>query len=322
MKKLEYNSKFAPYITGLIDFKRSDGFKYETDAWHLSKFDAYCTENFPDAAAVTKEISDGWCTKRDSEGGSFFSRRINALRQLCLYMTALGISCYIPHDFTSKEKPVLTVPTRSDMAEFFNVLDNRKSNARTYRYIYAYRVMFRLYYCCGMRLSEVRLRRKEDLDLGRLILTIRESKGHKDRLVYLPENSRGMLSGYASYISGLFPCSPFLFPAQDPMAPANGVTIERMFRECWKETAASKKYSKPPTVHCLRHAYVVERINRWAAEGLEFNAMLPYLSRYLGHSSPAETYYYYHMVESAFSTIAEKGAATASFIPEVSRYEE
>lgn len=36
----------------------------------------------------------------------------------------------------------------------------------------------------------------------------------------------------------------------------------------------------------------------------------PYLSRYLGHKSPDETYYYYHLVEKAFDTIREKDSVS------------
>lgn len=51
-------------------------------------------------------------------------------------------------------------------------------------------------------------------------------------------------------------------------------------------------------------------------------SMLPYLSRYLGHKSPDETYYYYHLVEKAFDTIREKDTVSGKVIPEVVPYEE
>lgn len=50
--------------------------------------------------------------------------------------------------------------------------------------------------------------------------------------------------------------------------------------------------------------------------------MLPYLSRYLGHKSPDETYYYYHLVSKAFDVIRSKDSVSSKVIPEVSPYEE
>ena len=279
-------------------------------------------EKYPHAVIVTKEIADDWGTKRPQESGAFLCRRIDALRQLCKYMASLDIETYIPRNHPSSGKPVLTIPSSEDMIEFFEILDNRKTDARTYRYIYAHRIMFRLYYCCGLRLSEARTLRREDVDLENLTLTIKESKGHKDRLVYLPDDSKEIMSEYIGYISELFPLSPYVFPGQDPEKPVTGIAVDKMFRLCWAETNASRKYSKPPTVHCLRHAFVVERINQWAKEGVDLNVMLPYLSSYLGHRSIYETFYYYHMVDSAFSIIAEKGSSTTDVIPEVTAYEE
>ena len=45
--------------------------------------------------------------------------------------------------------------------------------------------------------------------------------------------------------------------------------------------------------------------------------MMPYLSKYLGHSSPDDTFYYYHQVEEAFSIIKQKDLSASFVIPEV-----
>ena len=42
-----------------------------------------------------------------------------------------------------------------------------------------------------------------------------------------------------------------------------------------------------------------------------------YLSNYLGHKGPIETYYYYHQVEDVFKTVRRKDAVSARVIPEV-----
>ena len=322
MKTYDYSSGFAPYITGLIEYKRSNGFIYDNASLILWKFDEFILQKYPTENILTKKISDDWCTRRSVEGSSHHSSRISAIRQLAMYMTALGIDSYIPKDFSSKEKAILTIPTITDMEEFFRVLDSRKTDKKTFRTTYAYRILFRLYYCCGMRRSEAGSLKREDLNLEDATITIRSSKGHKDRIVYLPDDAREMLSDYVKYIYDLFPLSPYVFPGRDPMTHISGGAIDAMFRDCWEKTGASKKYAKAPTVHCLRHAFVVERINQWSAEGVDLKVMIPYLSKYLGHSNPSETFYYYHMVESAFSTIIAKGASTTDVIPEVKPYEE
>jgi hypothetical protein len=45
--------------------------------------------------------------------------------------------------------------------------------------------------------------------------------------------------------------------------------------------------------------------------------MMPYLSSYLGHMGPMETYYYFHQVEDAFQTVRRKDVVSPRVIPEV-----
>ena len=74
---------------------------------------------------------------------------------------------------------------------------------------------------------------------------------------------------------------------------------------------------KAPTVHCLRHTFVVKRMNLWMEEGIPLKEMLPFLSRYLGHQSPDETFYHYHQVAEAFRIIRAKDRTGKLVIPEV-----
>lgn len=57
-----------------------------------------------------------------------------------------------------------------------------------HRLVAEYKVIFRLLYCCGLRMSEVRSLHTDDVDLDHGILRIMQSKGQKDRMVYLSED--------------------------------------------------------------------------------------------------------------------------------------
>ena len=120
------------------------------------------------------------------------------------------------------------------------------------------------------------------MDLENGVLSIFGSKGRKDRLVYLPEDS----------IPSEFKGIEWAFPGANPEKPVSCSGVESCFRRHWAMVAA-QTLDKHPTPHCLRHAFVVERFNEWLAHGIDTNKMLPYLSRYLGHKSTGETYYYY-----------------------------
>lgn len=54
---------------------------------------------------------------------------------------------------------------------------------------------------------------------------------------------------------------------------------------------------------------------------IDLTSRMPYLSKYLGHTSVDDTFYYYHQVNSAFKLIKEKDSSSVIIIPEVDRYE-
>ena len=79
-------------------------------------------------------------------------------------------------------------------------------------------------------------------------------------------------------------------------------------------------YSK--RLEFLRHTFVINRMNLWMAEGMSLDEMLPYLSRYLGHTGINDTLYYYHHVKNAFQVVRQKDNISNRIIPEVVPYEE
>ena len=76
-----------------------------------------------------------------------------------------------------------------------------------------------------------------------------------------------------------------------------------------------------PRAYDFRHHFAWTNLNRWAAEGLDLNVMLPYLMRYMGHQSVRETLYYFHFVPEFFPTYRRMAESLEDVIPEVP-YEE
>lgn len=318
-----FESAFAPFISGLIDQKRADGFSYTSGEVLLKRLDIFCKESFPEAETITYDIAAEWSAIKATEGRSFRDNRVGALRQLSLYMLSLGIDAYVPRNYSKSQKPVMYIPTQEEMTAFFKEMSAWKSpHPRYQRFIDECMMMFLLYYCCGMRVSEARLLKKEHVDWDNGILTILASKGHKDRLVYLPHDGIGVLVKYLTRIEETVPDSPWLFPGDNPSQPLTSVCVESNFKKCWAKLPFATAANKRPTPHCLRHAFVVERLNDWMQSGIETRHMFAYLSKFLGHKSPSETYYYYHLVKKAFAVIKEKDKVSGSVIPEVMPYED
>lgn len=98
--------------------------------------------------------------------------------------------------------------------------------------------------------------------------------------------------------------------------------IDRRFNIAWNATSFASACPDKPTVHSLRHTFVVKRMNAWMEQNIPLRSMLPYLSKYLGHKSIEDTFYYYHQLDSAFRIVHNKDSRSKVIIPEVPAYED
>ena len=96
-------------------------------------------------------------------------------------------------------------------------------------------------------------------------------------------------------------------------------SIDKRFKQFWGMTPSSKHCDKDPTPHSLRHGFVVDRLNSWILNGINIDIMFIYLSKYLGHKDPDESFYYYHLAKDAFRILRQKDSMSSEVIPEVRR---
>lgn len=321
-----FESCFSPYIQSLITEKQKAGFQYHTAAYRLQQFDRFCIENKIMSPCITKELSDEWGLLRDGEAPATQAGRISVVRQLSLYMQASGVESYTPRNFAHKAKPVAYVLNEAEVRALFAQIDTYRPNHPSEAFLrlaLEYRVLFRVIFCCGLRVSEARKLRVKDVDLKRGSLKIKHSKGEKNRLVYLPEDLRVLCTDYLNILLEKYHVvSEWFFPARNPERVLEVASIGKKFHDFWEKTPYAGKYEIHPTVHSLRHTFVVMRMNQWMEEGVRLESMMPYLSKYLGHSSVNDTFYYYHQVESAFRIVREKDISSQNVIPEVHNDEE
>lgn len=323
IREYAYTSALAPYIEGFISEKRALGFIYNSEAYELFRFDRYWKEQGYTDHDISRDRLNDWFFAGSGEGKAAHVRRVDAVRHLSEYMLGLGIPVYVPLLKIKREQNMVHIFNGEELREFFSVVDRYRPASISFadrRMAREYPLIFRLFYCCGMRNNEVCSLETDDFDLESGIITVRDGKNQKDRLVYLPEDLRKMALSYYHYLIKELGFSPrWFFPGRFPDRHVGKTQIDRRFRLFWEETKASEICDKRPTPHCLRHTFVVDRINRWIEEGLELDVMLSYLSKYLGHTDPEETFYYYHMVSDAFRIIRTRDRTSGDIIPEVRR---
>lgn len=151
-----------------------------------------------------------------------------------------------------------------------------------------YRVCLSTIYSCGLRLSEGIHLKVEDIDSDRGFLTIRQSKGNKDRHVPLPEKTLQLLrQQWLEHRNDIW-----LFPSVvrgkcNPEKPISKSSVQTAFRKALEPVGIHKK----ATVHTLRHS--------WATHLLEAGVNLRLIQVWLGHSTPSTTSIYTHLTKAA-----------------------
>ena len=141
------------------------------------------------------------------------------------------------------------------------------------------------------------------------VLKIYQSKGSNDRLVYLPDDLRQLCCEYTKdhdMLKYQIKSGWILSCIRSSKSTCRLLPSGNDFHRAWEQTPYAREGVLQPTVHSLRHTFVVLRMNEWMKSGVKLDNMMPYLSKYLGHSSPDDTFYYYHQVEEAFSIIKQK----------------
>lgn len=165
--------------------------------------------------------------------------------------------------------------------------------------------LFRVLYACGLRVGEALRLRISEVDLEEGVLTIRQGKFRKDRLVPMSPSLHAYLRRYDGQMGHRAADARF-FPA-----PHGGVyslhAPYMAFR--WMLRIAKIPHGgrgRGPRIHDLRHTFAVRRLEAWYREGADLNAKLPVLSTYLGHESMSGTQRYLQLTAELYPDLAKR----------------
>ena len=103
-------------------------------------------------------------------------------------------------------------------------------------------------------------------------------------------------------IEQFYPEREFFFPGYDSHKHLSEGFVAENFRRFWNLAFPDFTGDIYPRAYDLRHHFAWANINRWAADGMDVNVMLPYLMRYMGHQTIKQTLYYFHFVPDFYTT--------------------
>lgn len=161
------------------------------------------------------------------------------------------------------------------------------------------RSLLLLLYGTGMRIGEALSLTLQDVDLENHVLTVRDTKFFKTRLVPIGPRLTRVLVEYHSHRCQLpLPCGE----ASAFLATRTGLHLDykrvnklfcRLRKTAEIRREATARYQ--PRIHDIRHAAAVHRVIAWYRAGVDVQRLLPQLATYLGHVDVASTQRYLSM---------------------------
>jgi site-specific recombinase XerD len=320
----QFMSQIALSIEQFISYRKASGSWNETCyGLNIKLFDNFCAKNYPESTELTQEMVDSWCTKRETESNFSYGVRTMVIRNFISYLTDRGIvditppiiykpenRTYIPHAFDEDE---LTL--------FFHECDSitpypgRRTSLIRKLTIPVY---FRLLYSSGIRTTEARLLKVQNVELKNGVLDIQQSKGYDQHYVVMHDTMTNLMQKYNQAISRIQPNRTYFFESIKGSFYSKDWVVDN-FRSLW-----DKANDKGTAVaYDLRHHYAITNINSWMNGGFEFHDNLYFLSKSMGHRSIEATRYYYSIVPRLADVLYDKTLdGFNAMIPEVGSYEE
>jgi integrase/recombinase XerD len=198
---------------------------------------------------------------------SLFKQTVCALR--FLYRVTLDRGDMVPDiPFPRGSKKLPTVLSPEEVVRLLQAVPNAK-----------HRAVLITIYATGLRISEALALQVSDIDSARMVITVRQGKGRKDRTVMLSPHLLTVLRRYARR----FRPQGWLFAGRRLSQPLHATAVQRA---CARARTVAR-LDKHATVHTLRHSF--------ATHLMEAGTDLRVIQTLLGHRSVKTTAIYTHV---------------------------
>jgi integrase/recombinase XerD len=285
--------KLSALVAQYVAYKQSMGMRFHTEARTLRSFCRAMGE-----ISVT-EIAPGRVQAYIAGTGPvtrFWHRKHEVLRGFYRFAMARGYAASSPLPKIIP-KPPHFVPYIFSHDELQRLLDATAccESPRSKLQPFTCRMLILLLYGAGLRISEALSLRLTNVDLTAGVLTIRESKFYKTRLVPMGPDLAGAVGQYVAQRAKAHPTQldGALFLTRTGTSVARH-TAENVFSRLRVRAGVLRQDGGryQPRLHDLRHAFAVHRLVSWYRQGADVQRLLPQLATYLGHVHIAATQRY------------------------------
>jgi integrase len=283
-------SRLRSILERYVDMRQGLGYKFEGPARRLSDFVSFMEGR--NAETITVALAMEWVTRIGRQ--PTWSGRLTDVRCFAQHVVHTDPATEVP--------PADAVPARRRVkpyiysdAEIEALLTAALSlpPANALRR-WTYHCLFGLIAVAGLRHSEALNLHRDDVDLDQGVLTIRESKFGKSRLVPLHTTTVAVLRDYSARRDAHLdpPRCPHFFVAEQGGRLLHQYVHKVFWRLSWQIGLRQKGQRNGPRIHDLRHHLAVQALINWYRSGEDVERQLPVLSTFLGHAGVRDTYWY------------------------------
>jgi integrase/recombinase XerD len=283
-------------VSEYLELRRSLGFRLKKDEGLLLDFADFMERRH--AVHITAKLAVKWAQRPASTDANYHAGRLRAVRSFARYRILSDPRTEIPAADLLPRKRSAFRPHIFSEEEIRRILVEslRAWGGATRFYCLGRYTLYGLLSVTGMRVGEALSLDVEDVDLDQGVITIRNTKFGKSRLVPVHATTLTALKAYRecrdAFLAGKI-AKPFFISS--PGRRITPTALDRAFRRLTKRLGMrGASDAAGPRLHDLRHTMAVEVLRRCYRAGADPERLLPALSTYLGHSQLNYTYWYLH----------------------------
>jgi len=288
-------------------FRRSLGFKLRDHARGLPKFLAFL--HTQGAEFITTDLALAWAQQPSHTSAAFQAKRLGMVREFARYWSASDPRTQIPPQGLLPAQPQRTQPYIYSHAEILDLV-REASRLRPPGGLrpHTYSTLWGLLAVTGMRVSEVVALDRADVDLKQGVITVRQSKFNRTRILPVHSSVQRKLQAYARRRDQMMPVrTSDGFFISDRGVRLNPWIVRYTFVRISRRIGLRKATdTHGPRLHDLRHAFAVRTLINWYRSGINPEQRLPLLSAYLGHVKVSDTYWYLSAVPELLAAVSTR----------------
>ncbi len=280
-------------IQGYLSLRRSFGFKLAEAGVELMRFADFMEQQ--GASHITVHLALLWAQEKTSVEPMNWAKRLCHIRCFTRYYIAYDPQTEIPPVRLLPYQPARSRPYIYTEEEIERLLAHALALSPQHGLRpWTYHCLFGLLSVSGMRIGEAVHLLDDDVDLRTGLLTVRNSKFGKSRLIPIHESTQETLSRYRrrrdDLLAGRRPSYFFITSRCNHLDSGE---IHRTFYKLSRQVGLrGSEDHTGPRIHDLRHRFAIQTLIAWYRSGEEVERRLPILSTYLGHVHVADTYWY------------------------------